>query len=157
MKKYARELLWGGFALYLVFLLWILFFSREQENMIPLREYILRYSNLVPLKTTVKYIRYFFLRKDIDALLLGIYNIFGNFLLFAPMGFFLPRLFLKWQKKTAFLAQILCLIVAVECAQAFFRVGIFDMDDILLNFFGALLGYVINDRFSEYIFDSISK
>ena len=157
MKKYARELLWGGLALYLVFLLWILFFSREPEKTISLKEYILRYSNCLPLKTMGKYIRYFFLRKDFLSLWLGFYNIGGNFLLFLPMGFFMPRLFAKWRKKGAFALRMLGMIVTVETMQAFFRVGIFDIDDILLNFLGALLGYVINKRLSEYIFDSISK
>ena len=157
MKKYKRELLWGGFALYCVCLLWILFFSRDADRTISLKEYLFRYGNIIPLKTTAKYIRYFFLKKDVSSFILGLYNIFGNFLLFLPMGIFLPRLFEKWKKKSFFLLRILCLIVTAEIFQIVFRVGIFDIDDVLLNFSGAFLGYVINRRLSEYMFDSIFK
>ena len=149
MKKYMREILWGMFVLYAAFLLWILFFSREVRDM-PLSEYLFEYSNLLPFRTTVRYIRYLFHRRDIWSLALGLSHIGGNFLLFLPMGFFLPTL-LSYRTRRGVLLRIFLMIVGAEAIQAFLRLGILDIDDVIYNFLGAVTGYGINFRFREYI------
>ena len=146
MKKYIREILWGTFALYCVLLMWVLFFSREAETM-PLREYLCEYTSLLPFQTTLKYIRYIFLKRNIESVSLALLNIGGNLLLFLPMGTFLPLLFPQIRRPARFLLHIAAVIVSAEFAQAFLRLGIFDVDDILYNFIGAFWGFSIKKAF----------
>ena len=72
-----------------------------------------------------------------------IVNIFGNILAFAPFGFLLPIITpenRKWIK----LALITFLFsLTIELLQLVFKVGIFDVDDLLMNTLGGLLGYFI--------------
>lgn len=86
-----------------------------------------------------------------ESFLLALYNIGGNLILFLPMGFFLPSFFEKMQTFSRMIRNILCMIVAAELMQAFWRLGIPDIDDVIFNFIGACAGYGINKRMSEYI------
>ncbi|MCA0992632.1 VanZ family protein [Pseudalkalibacillus hwajinpoensis] len=68
-------------------------------------------------------------------------NIIGNILLFMPLGFLMP---LVSKKGRSFL--IIGIIgfltsTVIELLQYFVAHRIFDIDDILLNAFGALVGY----------------
>ena len=68
-------------------------------------------------------------------------NLLGNILIFVPYGFFISmagrtRGFFK----TFFLSMFLSL--GVETVQLVTRVGSFDVDDILLNTVGGVLGYI---------------
>ncbi len=69
-------------------------------------------------------------------------NLFGNILIFVPYGFFISiagrsRGFFK----TFFFSMGLSL--CVETVQLFTRVGSFDVDDILLNTIGGVVGYIL--------------
>ena len=63
-------------------------------------------------------------------------------LLFAPFGFFLPRLHARWQKPFAFLVLVSVFIYIVEGLQFVTLSGAFDMDDAMLNILGAWLGFL---------------
>jgi len=68
-------------------------------------------------------------------------NLIGNIALFVPLGFFIPFLYgrpLTWRYVlvTAFI-----LSVTLESTQVLLRAGVFDVDDIILNVFGAIAGY----------------
>ena len=70
------------------------------------------------------------------------YNILGNIILFVPMGIFLRILFNKssGNQKTLIVSSLISL--AIEILQLL--VGrCFDVDDIILNIFGSLLGYML--------------
>ncbi len=149
MKKYKREILWSAFALYCVFLLWILFFSREAER-IPLKDYLSEYTSLLPFRTTAKYIRYVWLRRDLQSLALALLNIGGNLILFFPMGFFLPMLFPRMKRPAHLFCHITAAIVSAELAQALLRLGVFDIDDILYNFIGAYWGYIASRHLCRF-------
>ncbi|WP_068784088.1 VanZ family protein [Paenibacillus phocaensis] len=69
-------------------------------------------------------------------------NVFGNILLFIPFGMLLGIMFR--QKGTRGIETILYAFgfsLSLECAQLLFAIGQFDVDDLLLNTGGALLGY----------------
>lgn len=72
----------------------------------------------------------------------GFKNIFGNILVFVPLGFFMHNKFGKNIFKTVLVCIIMILII--ECTQLVFKIGFFDVDDILLNFVGCLLGVYIS-------------
>ncbi|MCI1881934.1 MAG: VanZ family protein [Sporolactobacillus sp.] len=74
-----------------------------------------------------------------DAVLI-MKNIFGNLLLFLPFGCLLP---LVLRRIRGFFALILAAILfsfVIELAQYSFASRIFDIDDILLNTIGAVIG-----------------
>lgn len=68
-------------------------------------------------------------------------NIIGNILLFAPLGFFLPLLLNKFRKfKKTVLAGFLVSLL-IECSQLFL-IRATDIDDLILNTLGVMLGYL---------------
>lgn len=72
---------------------------------------------------------------------LAVRNVFGNFILFYPMGIFLPCLFRNMRKLPRTVLFSFCTILAVEIVQLLLRRGIFDIDDLILNMTGWLFGY----------------
>lgn len=67
-------------------------------------------------------------------------NLAGNILPFIPIGLLVPMVWrnMKWPDALAVSVAVGCLMEGMEL---FFRVGVFDVDDILLNAFGVMLGY----------------
>ena len=121
------------FFIYLVLLIFLLFFS-ERYGRGGTQEY--RY-NVVLFAEIKRFFKYRSLISTESFLL----NMFGNVIGFMPFGFFLPML----MRKHSFF-RILCLsfelTLAVEVTQLLFKVGIFDVDDLLLNTIGGVLGYI---------------
>lgn len=72
---------------------------------------------------------------------IAIDNLLGNILLFIPMGIFLPSLFRTITWKGIF-AVALGFSLTLEISQLFF-IGTPDIDDVILNTFGAILGYCV--------------
>jgi glycopeptide antibiotics resistance protein len=67
-------------------------------------------------------------------------NLIGNILPFAPLGLLAPLVLrvMSWQK-TLVLGVVTGL--TLEGMEVVFRVGIFDIDDVMLNAIGVLIGY----------------
>jgi glycopeptide antibiotics resistance protein len=69
-------------------------------------------------------------------------NLVGNIVAFIPFGIFLVLLSKK--KGMSFIGAFvrsLSLTLCLECLQVIFSLGIFDVDDLILNTSGGLLGY----------------
>ena len=69
-------------------------------------------------------------------------NLFGNILIFVPYGFFISMA----AERRGFFKTLFCsfgLSLCVELVQLVTRVGSFDVDDILLNTIGGILGYIL--------------
>lgn len=139
MKGTNRKILtksgWLLFYLYIILLSYFLFFSERygRENIMIQYHY-----NLEFFKEIKRFIRY---REQLGYETF-IVNIFGNIAAFAPFGFILPMLGKKYRH--LFYTSFLCLIfsLCVESMQLFLKVGIFDVDDIMMNTFGGILGYL---------------
>ncbi|MNO15022.1 VanZ like family protein [compost metagenome] len=85
------------------------------------------------------------------AVLYLVTNIFGNILIFAPLGFFLPLL---WERFRAFSKTVLFGLVVslvIECSQLFLVRGT-DIDDLILNTTGTVVGYLAFIMFSKLFF-----
>jgi len=91
-------------------------------------------ANCIPFKTIIPY-----LMGD-GGWLIGGMNILGNIVLLVPIGFILPFIFptINWKQKLAF-AIITCLLI--ETTQAILHIGIFDIDDVILNGLGVMIGF----------------
>lgn len=88
--------------------------------------------NLVPFVHIIQYIS----TRNIHAF---IYNVFGNILLFIPMGIFLKLFRIK--KLIFVLIICFCVSLSIEFVQTVLSARIFDIDDIICNVTGAILGY----------------
>ncbi|WP_223068135.1 VanZ family protein [Paenibacillus caui] len=103
------------------------------------RAYGFHAYNLVPFKT----INSLLMQKQHYNFTMWYRNLFGNIVLFIPLGIYFPlwksRFWHTWKLAIA----VALLIFAVECIQLLSAVGSFDVDDIILNTFGALLGLAL--------------
>ena len=129
-----------GFLLlvvYLVLLTYFLFFAEELGRNPGTRA---EYSyNL----TLFKEIRRFLVYRDVLGWRAVILNVFGNMVVFVPFGFILPEVWdqLNHWYTITFMGFLFSLFV--ETTQLVSRVGCFDVDDLLLNTVGALVGYCV--------------
>ena len=132
------------FSIYILFLILfvVLKFDGSFERIISLHNSIienekdgLRNINLIPFRTMSPYL------KNITEPY-AFKNIIANILVFIPLGFFISNK----NSKNVFKALIICLgvILSIELIQLFFKIGFFDVDDIILNFIGSLLGVFIS-------------
>ena len=94
--------------------------------------------NLVPFRTILR-----FINNNYYGMLFLPGNLAGNFILFAPMGFFLPLLFKPFKKWYVYTSVMLLAAVFVEATQYLTATGSADIDDVILNFSGAVFAYII--------------
>ncbi len=123
-------------AIYLAGIVYFLLFAKLMG-----REQIGRtYSyNLEPLKEIKRFVN----NTGTLGIRTVILNIVGNIVGFMPLGFLLPFAFPKMRgiiliTLTSFTATLL-----VETCQLVSRTGSFDVDDLLLNTIGGVLGYFV--------------
>ena len=74
----------------------------------------------------------------------GLLNLLGNTLAFVPLGFLLP-LTLNTKRYTFLKGLFYCflIILFIEIFQLITMVGSFDVDDIILNLCGCIVGYLL--------------
>lgn len=143
------------FYMYIVFLIFVIVlkFDGSFEKVISLHHSIteneqskIKNINVIPFRSILPYLR------NITEPY-AFKNIMGNILPFLPLGFFISNKFSKKVIKPI----IICLvaILVIECVQLIFKIGFFDVDDILLNFVGCILGICTN--FALYNIDILSK
>ena len=131
-----------SFLAYCALMLWLLFGQRMDGtpldiNLDPNGENL----NLIPFETVRLYWR--LLQKGVSKSLLrhAVINLVGNVVMFVPLGWFLPAIFRKFRGVFRTAAVATLLIVLVEAIQYITGLGSCDIDDLLLNIAGVLLGY----------------
>jgi len=67
-------------------------------------------------------------------------NLLGNIILLIPLGFLFTGLYQKLKWKSIFLVGLI-IGTTLELLQVLFKSGIFDIDDIILNLLGIIMGY----------------
>lgn len=70
-------------------------------------------------------------------------NVLGNVCLFMPFGFFLPLVYRKLRTFKTCLLLSFFMSFSIEASQYLFANRIFDIDDILLNTVGGILGWIL--------------
>ena len=70
-------------------------------------------------------------------------NLAGNVIGFLPFGFFLPILSRRLRNGVLVTMSGFGLSLLVESIQLIFKVGCFDVDDLILNTLGAAIGYML--------------
>jgi|SRR2546421_5285925 len=100
--------------------------------------------NFVPFKTIVPYLLGF------KGWIIAGVNLIGNIALLVPIGFLVPFVYrsMTWKKSLALgVVAGLC----IEVMQTVLRVGIFDIDDVILNAFGVVIGYAAFAILADWI------
>jgi glycopeptide antibiotics resistance protein len=131
---YTKFLKWSGTTTYFCLLLYIFFFARR-------RRHLTEHSyNLSPIKKTFHDFQNNI--GDSNAIYGICVNIFGNIILFVPLAMILVWVFRVSSGVTVILS--LCLFsLCIEVTQYIFYIGYADIDDILLNTLGAIIGVFI--------------
>ena len=139
MKKVVRPMVWAFFGVYCFILIYVLFLSRGSRAHYPYAQYFRQFTNFIPFKTIIEYIQ----RYNNGFRNLSILNLLGNFVLFLPMGVALPCVSDKFNRFWKVVLCVLGMVVLVEVAQGILRVGSIDIDDVIFNVCGAMIGYGI--------------
>jgi glycopeptide antibiotics resistance protein len=115
---------------YAIFLLYLMFFGmgrfQYDENIVRLEPVI---STIWFIKGTISWFEI-------------VKIVIGNVVMFIPFGF-LGWVFPQLKDLKNLVIAFVSAIVIVEALQYFSRMGVFDVDDILLNTFGVYLGWQI--------------
>ena len=123
------------FVFYIVFVFYFLLVSEIYGRTGEMKDY---HYNLVLFQEIKRFWNY---REQ-----LGIFsvmaNLAGNILIFIPIGFFLPmasvrRIFSVIVFESFFISFV------IEITQLLTKVGCFDVDDLLLNTLGGVIGFII--------------
>lgn len=135
-KKAKRIRTFGRFlfVVYILFLLYFLIFSDWYGRSGVMENY---HYNLSPFHEIKRFWEY---RDQLG--IWSIINLVGNVLIFVPFGFFKA---LGSEKRRFFITLIdgIFLSMVVETFQFVSKVGRFDVDDLILNAFGVIMGYLI--------------
>lgn len=105
-------------------------------------------SNFIPFVTIVPYLF------GSKGLVIGGINIIGNIILLIPLGFLLPYLYRHISPKISLIIAILSSL-AIEVMQVILKVGIFDIDDVILNALGFMIGYWIFVLLSKFKYRNV--
>ncbi|SET84286.1 VanZ like family protein [[Clostridium] aminophilum] len=133
-RELHQRISWALFFAYLILLVYIMFFS-DALGRGPHEDYS---YNLVPLREIRRFYEY---RKTLGfgAFFL---NTYGNVICFLPFGFILPIITKIGESCFTTVLLSFMLSLSIETAQLAFKVGSFDVDDMILNLLGGLVGYI---------------
>ena len=123
---------------YTLFLLYLMFFGFGRS------QYDINIVRLIPMFSTVGFVKQTILWKTI------IINIFGNILMFVPFGF-LGIVFPKLSNFWILILDFLFAIIILESFQYFTRLGVFDIDDVILNTVGVAIGFWIYRKWASRV------
>ncbi|MDO4519020.1 MAG: VanZ family protein [Eubacteriales bacterium] len=134
-KKVIRIISAVLFVGYVLCMIYFLFFA-ESYGRVQDSGSVYHY-NLHPFLEIRRFWRY---RKQLGMFSVLI-NIFGNVVCFIPYGFMLPILSKEFRNGFLIVLSGFTISFAVEVIQLATRVGTFDVDDLILNTLGTVLGY----------------
>jgi len=132
------------FVVYAAILLWLLFDRTPNwGNDLSYADQMRSSMNLIPFHTIKNYwtvVR----RMEFSSLFWHcVINLGGNIFLFIPIGYFMPRLWPFLRKFFSFLLSCVLAVVLVELLQLVTLLGSLDIDDLILNLFGMIVGYLL--------------
>ncbi|MFF0831101.1 VanZ family protein [Brevibacillus sp. NPDC003359] len=100
-------------------------------------QYTHLFQNAKPFQTLSDYIFHY----DNYSFGTVMYNLVGNIAVFVPLGFLLPLLFVSFKNMHRVFFLTLGASLVIEMLQFLFALGSIDVDDLLLNGLGGLVGY----------------
>ena len=119
------------FLLYMLAVVYLMFFFEKYDRTLADRQYLF---NLVPFRE----IRRFIVYRDVLGTSVVIENLIGNIM---PFGYILPLIYKNKRKFWLITLLTAEFSLFIELTQLMLRVGSCDIDDIILNTCGGMLGY----------------
>jgi len=148
-NRLFRFLMATAFVLYLAGVLYLVLGERllngeasrfHRVVNLPYWKQVRQHIQPIPFKTILLYASR--LKKSHPLRRHAFVNLTGNLVLFSPMGMFLPYFFRKQRNFFRFSATLILMIGCVEITQVFTLLGACDIDDLILNYAGALCGFL---------------
>ena len=133
-----QKMCWVAFIVYIIGIAYYTIFA-ESLGRSPAESGELRY-NLV----FGNEIRRFWIHREQLGARAFLLNVVGNVLAFMPCGFLLPAISRRCRRIYYAVPVGFLISFLIECTQLIFRVGSFDVDDLMLNTLGVLLGFILN-------------
>ena len=151
-KNPAVALLFLVYAALMIYLLFVR--NRAQVQELPYWEQVWNNYNFFPLRTIGNYWdvltrpEYYVQKWGAYAVyrhhaLSALVNLLGNLAMFVPLGAFLPAIWQKFRKAWKTLPLCVLIIAVIEAIQLFTLRGRCDVDDLILNMAGIVLGYAL--------------
>ena len=124
------------FVIYIIALCYFLFFAESMGRTTRGDEY---HYNLQPLFEIKRIWR----SSHILGMKYVILNFAGNVIAFIPFGYLLPKMVKKKPRLFHTVLFSFEFSLLVELTQLISRTGSFDVDDLILNTYGGLIGYIL--------------
>lgn len=135
-RKKIRQISRVLFVIYMAVLVYFLLLSDGFGRIEGYSQYRL---NLVPFQEIIRFVRY---REYIDFMSVVI-NLLGNVAAFMPFGALIRWVLdrkVRWYQAVGY---TFLFSLSLELLQLVARVGVFDVDDLLLNTLGGFLGFLV--------------
>ncbi|MBR1407943.1 MAG: VanZ family protein [Clostridia bacterium] len=162
LLRIRQWLLTAAFGVYLLIVAWLVFFSRRSTA-----QYAVHAAPFQDLVQAFRFdfglfdiVRSFFLegiRGGLTHIRIvkpeDIAQVYMNVMLFVPMGYLLPYIFPWFRAKVRIRPAVCCFLVslAVENLQLLTRRGLYDLDDLLSNTVGGLIGQLLFISFAYVV------
>lgn len=140
---------WGVYILALLFVVFRGFSFDSVSTDFSLFKDRITYSNFVPFQVFKDYSHY-------SNPVMFFQQLIGNMVLLVPFGILTPLIFPKCKKTLNFVITSLATICTIEIVQLVLWVGNFDIDDVILNFSGAMIAFGILKLF-EFMINTKNK
>lgn len=137
MKKHKR-IQFISVILFYFYMLALVYFLLLSDGFGRLSAYEDYNYNLIPFQEIKRFILYW---KVIDDPFLVTMNLFGNIIAFVPFGALIRWVINRSVRWYQVLGYTFLLSLSVEVLQLIAKVGVFDVDDLLLNSLGGLIGF----------------
>jgi glycopeptide antibiotics resistance protein len=146
------------FLVYIAIVIKVIIFKYPWENLMAIagtwrRGIVLEgldTANFTLFKTIRMYIDYSYMLNSFE-------NLVGNVAVFVPFGFLLPYVKESCKHFLTLLLNAFIFVLGIEVFQLFSAFGAFDVDDILLNCFGAALGWIAFVKWEAIMDDRLGK
>ena len=100
-------------------------------------------ANFIPFQTIVHYF------SGTERTTSALENLLGNLIGFIPLGLLAPMVFERIRSVKGMLLVSFCTSLLYETIQLVSGLGVFDIDDLILNTAGGVLGYLVFVRFRK--------
>lgn len=152
INRIETVFLYGVFIFYIFFLLKLLLLSRVSLlDLLNSHRIVIRSINLIPFHSIKEYI----FSNSATIKNFAFANVGGNIIIFIPLGTYLS-LFKNNKRVITTLLFIFIVSLFIEFIQGLLGIGISDVDDIILNCLGGLVG-VIGYKFLLFILRNEKK
>lgn len=144
MRKSIKYFCYVALALYGIIMLYLLYGQRIGLS-VP-GTYLDRLSenyNLIPFKTVGEYADMMLNSSNPYLRQHAIINLFGNIIIFIPLGFLIPCISLRFRTFAKHLLACIGIILIIEISQLLSLLGSCDIDDLILNLCGTSVGFAV--------------